>query len=121
MPKRRILTIALFMIVAFLGVRGLGGPEWATVLISVAVGEFLWSRTRTRVERQVIHARLQQMIAHDALMLELKLDKLMLKLETLGGDSNEDREHAPQARAFPDSGLERPQRGEATEFLWRAI
>ncbi len=121
MPIRRILTIALFMIVAFLGFKGMGTPEWATVLVSVAVGEFLWSRERIRAERQVMHDRLQQLRAHDALMLELKLDKLMLKLETLGGDSNEDREHAPQAKVLPDSGLERPQRGEATEFLWRAI
>ncbi len=121
MPIRRILTIALFMITAYLALKGMGAPEWATVLVSVAVGEFLWSRARIRAERQVVHDRLQQMIAHDTLMLKLKLDQLLLKFEIVGRDFDEDAGHAPQAKALPDSGLERPSRGGAADFMWRAI
>lgn len=109
------------MIVAFFGLKGMGAPEWATVIVSIAVGEFLWSRERIRFDRQDIHDRLQQMIAHDALMLEMKLDKLMFKLETLGKDSGDDNEHFPQRKTLLKSGLDDTPRDNENEFVWRAM
>jgi hypothetical protein len=77
MSTRRILSIALFMFAAFLGLQGLGAPDWASVLVSVAVGEFLWSKERKRAAREIQNTWLQQMIMSQGLMLEMKLSDMI--------------------------------------------
>jgi hypothetical protein len=62
MSIRRMLTVALFMLSAFFGLKGLGAPDWASVLVSVAAGEFLWSKERRRAAREEHNASLRQMI-----------------------------------------------------------
>jgi hypothetical protein len=95
-----MLTVALFMLVAFFGLKGLGAPDWASVLVSVAVGEFLWSKERRRAAREDHNAWLQQMIMTQALMLETKVNDLMIKLQKLDGEMSEaNTEQEPQTKA----------------------
>jgi len=86
MSIRRILTIALFMVVTFLSLKGLGAPEWAAVPVSIAAGQFLWSKERRRAERENQTAWLRQIIMTNALLVEMKLNDVMMKMGKLGGD-----------------------------------
>jgi hypothetical protein len=80
MSIRHIMTIALFMFLAFFSLRALAAPEWAVVLTVVAVGEFLWSREQRRMARDHDTARLHRMMTAQALMLEMKFPAAIEKL-----------------------------------------
>ena len=100
MSIRRILTIALFMLVAFFTLKGLGAPEWAALAVSIAVGQFLWSKERRRAESENQTAWLRQIIMTNALLVEIKLNDVMMKLGKLGGDVGEaNNEQEPQSKA----------------------
>lgn len=100
MSIRRIFTVALFMLAAFFSLRGLGAPEWASVLVSVALGEHLWSKERKRKAREAHHAWLQHTIVTNALMLEMKLSDLTIKLGKIGGEVGEaNGDQEPQTKA----------------------
>jgi hypothetical protein len=86
--------------VTFFSLKGLGAPEWATVLVSIAVGQYLWSKERSRAERETQTAWLRQIIMTNSLLVEMKLNDVMTKLEKLGGDVAEvNGEHEPQTKA----------------------
>jgi len=100
MSIRLMLTIAPFMLVALLGLHGLGAPEWAAVSVSIAVGQFLWSKERRRAERENQTAWMRQIIMTNALVVESKLNDVMIKLEKLGGDVGDaNNEQEPQTKA----------------------
>ena len=100
MSIRLMLTIASFMLVAFLGLHGLGAPEWAALAVSIAVGQFLWSQERRRAESENQTAGLRQIIMTNALLVESKLNDVMIKLEKLAGDVGEaNNEQEPQTKA----------------------
>ena len=100
MSIRRILTIALFMMVTFFSLKALSAPEWAAIPVSIAVGQFLWSKERSRAERETQTAWLRQIIMTNGLLVEMKLNDVLMKLEKLGGDAAEaNSEQEPQAKA----------------------
>ena len=94
-----MLIIALFMLAAFFGLKGIGAPDWAAVLGSVVVGEFLWWKERKRTAQEDHNTWLQQTTMSNALKLEMKLDELVIKLDRFSeeiGESN--REQPSQTR-----------------------
>lgn len=100
MSVRKIFTIALFMLVTFFGLKGLGAPEWAAVLVSVAVGQFLWSKESRRAENENQTAWMRQIIMTNALLVESKLNDVMTKLGKISGDVGEtNNEQEPQSKA----------------------
>jgi hypothetical protein len=99
MSIRTMLTIAVFMLAAFLCLHGIGAPEWAAVFVSVAVGEVLWSKERKRAEQEDHNMWLRQVITLNAMKLETKLDDLITALEKVGGDVHESNsEHETQIK-----------------------
>jgi hypothetical protein len=78
------------MVVAYFSLKGLGAPEWAAIPVSIAVGQFLWSKERTRMERDNQTAWLRQIIMTNALLVEMKLNDVMIKVEKLGRDDGEE-------------------------------
>jgi hypothetical protein len=88
------------MLAAFFGLKGLGAPDWASILVSVAVGEYLWSKERKRVARENHNTWLQQMILTQTLPAEMKLNDVLMRLRKLSGDAGEaDHEHEAQTKA----------------------
>jgi hypothetical protein len=101
MTIRQMMTIALFMLAAFFGLQALAAPEWAAVLVSVAVGQFLWSKERRRTAREIHSAWLSQMMTSQALILEMKFTAAMEKLEKSSvesADSRIEREAEPNTQ-----------------------
>jgi hypothetical protein len=88
------MTVALFMLAAFFGLKGLGAPDWASILVSVAVGEFLWSKERKRAARENHNTWLKQMITTQTLLVEMKLNDVMARLGKLRGDVAETNHRA---------------------------
>jgi hypothetical protein len=88
------------MVVTFFGLKGLRAPEWAAIPVSITVGQFLWSKERSRAEREYQTAWLRQIIMTNGLLVEMKLNDVMLKLGKLDGDVAEaDSEHEPHTKA----------------------
>jgi hypothetical protein len=88
------------MVVTFFGLKGLRAPEWAAIPVSIAVGQFLWSKERSRAEREYQTAWLRQIILTNGLLVEMKLNDVMMKLGKLDGDVAEaNSKQEPQAKA----------------------